>query len=74
MTVHIGSNALIGAGVVVLLGVGAVAAGWIPLSQLLWFGLVLICPLLMFFMMRGGMQHGGQPDRRDVDVEEPSRR
>ncbi len=74
MTVHIGSNALVAAGMVVLLGIAAVAAGWIASSQLLWFGLVLICPLLMFFMMRGGMQHGGGPDRRDLDVEEPSRR
>ena len=74
MTVHIGSNALIAAGVVVLLGVVAVAAGWIPLSQLLWLGLVLICPLLMFFMMRGGMQHGRELEGRDVDVKEPSRR
>ncbi len=74
MTIHIGSNALIAAGAVVLLATAAIAAGWIPFSQALWFGLVLICPLLMFFTMRGGMQQGGEPDRREVDVNEAPRR
>jgi Protein of unknown function (DUF2933) len=60
MTIHIGSKALLVLAAVALLGVAAAASGLIPLSQLLWLGLVLICPLMMFFMMRG--MHGSHED------------
>lgn len=60
MTIHIGSKALLVLAAVALLGVAAAASGLIPLSQLLWLGLVLICPLMMFFMMRG--MHGSHQD------------
>lgn len=60
MTIHIGSKALLVLAAVALLGVAAAAGGLIPLSQLLWLGLVLICPLMMFFMMRG--MHGTHED------------
>lgn len=43
--------------VLVVLIVGLAFAG-VPLSTLLILPLVLACPLMMFFMMRG-MDHGG---------------
>ena len=53
MTIHIGSKALIAVVAVLALAVGAAAVGLISVYQLLWLGLVLVCPLMMFFMMRG---------------------
>ena len=44
---------------IAILGGGAVAL-WAGLSP--FFLLFLACPLMMFFMMRGGM-HGGQGER-----------
>ncbi len=61
MTIHIGSKALLIAGVVVALALVAVVAGLIPVSQVFWLGLVVICPLMMFFMMRN--MHGGRDGR-----------
>ena len=60
MTIHIGPKALVIAGVVVGLGLLGVLAGLIPFAQLFWIGLVLICPILMFFMMRD--MHGGRDE------------
>lgn len=57
MTIHVGSQALLVLGGVALLGVAAVVAGLISLSQLALLGLVLICPLMMFAMMQP--KHGG---------------
>lgn len=45
--------------VLVVLIVGLAVAG-VPLSTLIVVPLVLACPLMMFFMMRG-MHHGGSP-------------
>lgn len=42
---------------VVVLAVFAVAAGWIGLTQVLWLGLILCCPLMMLFM-HGHNDHG----------------
>jgi hypothetical protein len=53
MTIHIGSKALLIVGALVTLALVAVVAGVIPVSQMFWLGLVVICPLMMFFMMRG---------------------
>jgi type III secretory pathway component EscV len=43
----------------------AVVAG-VPLASFLPFAILLLCPLMMFFMMRnmGGM-HGGGPERSE---------
>ncbi|MBC7269366.1 MAG: DUF2933 domain-containing protein [Streptomyces sp.] len=47
--------------------VGALFVGASP-ESLVWLALVAVCPLMMFFMMRGmhgqGM-HGGHDQRRD---------
>jgi hypothetical protein len=61
MTMHIGSKALLIIGMVLALALVAVVAGVIPLSQVFWLGLVVICPLMMFFMMRD--MHGGRDGR-----------
>ncbi len=61
MTIHVGSKALLIVGAVVVLALVAVVAGVIPLSQVFWLGLVVICPLMMFFMMRD--MHGGRDGR-----------
>ncbi len=61
MTMHIGSKALLIIGIVLALALVAVVAGVIPLSQVFWLGLVVICPLMMFFMMRD--MHGGRDGR-----------
>jgi hypothetical protein len=55
---------------VAIIIVGALAFG-LPLANLLWVGVVLACPLMMFFMMRGmggggsgsgrGSPHDGRP-------------
>lgn len=58
MTIHIGSKTLVAIVAVLALAVGAAAVGLVPAYQLLWLGLVLVCPLMMFFMMRG--MHGSQ--------------
>ena len=43
----------------------AVVAG-VPLANFVPFAIILVCPLMMFFMMKnmGGM-HGGGEDRRE---------
>ena len=45
----------------------AVVAG-VPLANFVPFAIILVCPLMMFFMMRnmGGM-HGGGEDRYERD-------
>lgn len=45
--------------------VGLAFAG-VPMGTLLVLPLVLACPLMMFFMMRG-MDHGGAPRTYDDD-------
>jgi type III secretory pathway component EscV len=43
----------------------AVVAG-VPLASFLPFAIILVCPLMMFFMMRNmGSMHGGGEDRRE---------
>lgn len=49
-----------------VLVVGLVWAG-VPASRLLVFGLILVCPLMMFAMM-SGMGHGGGTDRPDAGL------
>lgn len=47
-----------------ILIVGLVALG-VPISNLLFLGVVLVCPLMMMFMMRGmgaGTTHGKDDD------------
>ena len=47
--------------------VGAIWAG-LPVGSLATFGLILVCPLMMFFMMRGmGGMHGD--GKRDSNAE-----
>ncbi len=58
MTIHIGSTALVAIVAVLALAIVAAAVGLVPVYQLVWLGLVLVCPLMMSFMMRG--MHGGQ--------------
>lgn len=54
--------------------VGALALG-VPLGTLALLAIVVACPLMMFFMMRGmhgqGM-HGGHDQHRDDRDEDPS--
>jgi len=54
---------------------GAALAVWagLPVSVLLF---LLVCPLMMFFMMRGmhgGQGHGGRDDSSDTRSETPPR-
>ena len=43
-----------------MIGLVAVTVFQVPLSTLLLFGMVLVCPLMHVFMMRGlGHEHGG---------------
>jgi type III secretory pathway component EscV len=55
----------------------AIAAG-VPLASFLPFAILLLCPLMMFFMMKnmGGMHGGGddRSDRRDSDDRTESHR
>ncbi|WP_354637155.1 DUF2933 domain-containing protein [Kitasatospora camelliae] len=54
--------------------VGALALG-VPVGTLALLGIVAVCPLMMFFMMRG--MHGmGDDDRRrhDTDDRDPFRK
>ena len=44
--------------------VGALWAG-LPVASLAFFGFLLVCPLMMFFMMRG--MHGGQDSHGSQD-------
>ena len=64
-----------------LLGAAAIAAVLIavgaPLARLLPFAFVLICPIMMFMMMRGmsGAMHGGSEDHTGHGCEhDPTRR
>jgi DUF2933 family protein len=51
-----------------ILIVGLVALG-VPISNLLFLGVVLVCPLMMLFMMRGmGAGHADAVDRKGDDV------
>lgn len=60
---------------------GAVAFGSLPLASLVPFVFLLICPLAMFFMMKGmggmGAAHGdhspGKPQSRLSDRDTPAR-
>lgn len=59
-----------------VLVVGAVAFD-VPLGSLATLGLILVCPLMMFFMMRGmGGGGHGTPDDRPTDrrTDEPTDR
>jgi hypothetical protein len=51
---------------VAIIVVGALAFG-LPLASLLWVGVVLACPLMMFFMMRGmgGGSGSGHDSKHD---------
>ena len=51
----------------VALAIAVVGALWLglPVSTLALLGLVLVCPLMMFFMMRG--MHGGGHDQHGAD-------
>jgi len=54
--------------------VGAIWAG-LPVGTLAVFGLVLVCPLMMFFMMRGmGGMRGGERDSDTEKVSDPADR
>ena len=58
--------------VIAVVVVGAIWAG-LPMSALAVFGFILVCPLMMFLMMRGmggsgmGGMHGGGDRNRDAD-------
>jgi hypothetical protein len=69
MTIHIGSKALVAVGAVLVFAIIAAAAGLVPINQLAWLGLVLVCPLMMFLMMRGmhgDRNEGGRPSGTPV--------
>jgi Protein of unknown function (DUF2933) len=66
MTIHIGSKTLLAVGALLLVAAASVAAGLIALSQVVWLGLLVICPLAMFFMMQG--IHGGHGDQEHRPV------
>ncbi|WP_063728839.1 DUF2933 domain-containing protein [Streptomyces sp. RTd22] len=55
--------------------VGAVALG-VPVQTLVLLGVVLACPLMMFFMMRGMHSGQNQNDRspRDAGRDDPLRK
>ena len=55
----------------VAVAIAVVGALWlgVPVGTLALLGFVLVCPLMMFFMMRG-MDHGGTS--RDHDHDQPS--
>ncbi|WP_219857089.1 DUF2933 domain-containing protein [Candidatus Hakubella thermalkaliphila] len=59
----------------VALFVGLLVFG-IPMSSLIFFALILLCPLAHIFLMRG-MGHGGhhepapEPAKRETDVNRP---
>ena len=46
--------------VVVVAGLALLLASGVQLGSLLYVGVLLACPLMMFFMMRGMMANGGQ--------------
>ncbi|MBT2541788.1 DUF2933 domain-containing protein [Streptomyces sp. ISL-44] len=46
--------------------VGALALG-IPLAALAWIVIIAVCPLMMFFMLRGMRADNGGHDMQDVD-------
>ena len=52
----------------VALAIVVVGALWLglPLGTLALLGLVLVCPLMMIFMMRG--MHGGESDQHDASA------
>ena len=50
--------------VLAIVVVGAVWAG-LPVGTLAFLGLILVCPLMMFLMMRG--MHGGQNSQGSQD-------
>lgn len=53
-----------------ILIVGLVAFG-VPISNLLFLGVILVCPLMMMFMVRG--MGGKTTDRKDDDApQEPN--
>lgn len=64
---HMLKPVLIGAGVLVVLGVAGV-----PVPGLVLPLILLACPLMMFFMMRG-MEHGGRShdEHEATDRREP---
>ncbi len=68
MTIHIGSRKLLAVGAILLLAAASLAAGLIALSQVVWLGLLLICPLAMLFMMRGMQEGHGDQERRSVPL------
>ncbi|MGW0137489.1 DUF2933 domain-containing protein [Streptomyces calvus] len=52
--------------------VGALALG-VPLGTLALLAIVAVCPLMMFFMMRG-MHGGGHGDDQPMDDRDPIRK
>lgn len=52
-----------------ILIVGLVAFG-VPVSNLLVFGFILVCPLMMLFMMRGMHGGGGGNDSDEINPQE----
>jgi len=52
--------------------VGALALG-VPVGTIALLGIVAVCPLMMFFMMRGmgGMHGGGGKDDSHTDDSDP---
>lgn len=47
-------------------GLVAVSVFRVPFSNVLYFGMILLCPLLHLVMMRGMMQHGHHGDAQAV--------
>lgn len=61
MTIHIGSKPMLLVGIALVLEFLGIVSGVIPSSQVFLLGLIVICSLMMFLMMRG--MNGG-PDGR----------
>ena len=62
MTIDIGRSALTVIGAAAVGGAGLAFVAGVPLVTILWFGLVLACPLMMM-SMHGGHGHEAGQDR-----------
>ena len=65
MTLHIGRSGLALIGVLAAGALALALVAGVPVGNLLWFGLVVACPLLMLFM-HGGPRHEAHSSSEEV--------